>query len=235
MKVGTKLLIPVTQKPPTNPTATIDLSPTPTPRYEKLHAPDCYPDAQGGLWCFVLIQNREISALENVSGILTLESETLENSIQITATTPLNILPEGKSLPLIAYIPPPLPEAYTVSAVVDFLLPVKPDDDRYLPIQIQEQTITFSEDGKMAKIQANLSLAPELPPAEYVWVSVTALDAEGRVVAARRWDSPDGLTPGETISFTLSVFSLGETIDEIQILAEAQPKVQPDPTESGQE
>ncbi len=235
MKVGTKLLIPITPKPQTSPTATVELSPTATPRYEKLQAPDCYPDAQGGLWCFVLIQNREASALENVSGILTLQSEALETPIQITATTPLNVLPAGKALPLIAYFPPPLPETYNISAVVDFLLPVMPEDDRYLPIQIQEQTITFSEDRKIAKIQANLFLAPELPPADYVWVSITALDSEGRVVAARRWDSPNGLSPGETISFALSVFSMGEAIDEIQILAEAQPEVQPNPTEAGQE
>jgi LysM repeat protein len=235
MKVGTKLLIPITPKPQTSPTATIELSPTATPRYKKLQAPDCYPDAQGGLWCFVLVQNQEASALENVSGILTLQSEALNNPIQIAATTPLNVLPAGKSLPLIAYFPPPLPETYNISAVVDFLLPVMPDDDRYLPVQLQEQTITFSEDKKTAEVQANLSLASDLPPAEYVWVSITALDSDGRVVGARRWDSPNGLSPGETISFNLSVFSMGETISDIQVLAEAQAVTQPTAEESDQD
>ncbi|MEA3327963.1 MAG: LysM domain-containing protein, partial [Chloroflexota bacterium] len=66
MGPGTTLLIPITPTPGSSATATIDLSATPSLAFAALPAPDCYPDALGGLWCFVLVKNDEAGALENV-------------------------------------------------------------------------------------------------------------------------------------------------------------------------
>lgn len=234
MTVGTMLLIPITPVPEspegTTPTSTPELSPTPTARYETLRSPDCYQDALGGLWCFVLVENREEGALENVSGLVTLNPEGQAEVRQEVAIMPLNLLPPGKSLPLVAYFQPPLPEAYTVSAQVDFLLPVMPDDQRYLPIHISDQAVDFGEAGGWATVTGTLSLPEGVSPAQYVWLSATGLDAEGHVVAVRRWSLQEGLEPGADIRFEIELYSLGGAIETVELVAEAQPY--PEPVES---
>jgi len=94
--------------------------------FSALPAPDCYPDALGGMWCFVLVKNDEAGALENVTGLIKLQQG--EEIRQEIALTPLNLLPAGESLPLTAYFPPPVSEEYSISASVDFFLPVLPED-----------------------------------------------------------------------------------------------------------
>ncbi len=100
MTVGMQLLIPITPTPP--PTAT----PTFGKRSDNIRsdrrsgnpaAPDCYLDALGGMWCFVLYENNSERALENVSAIITLGEG--EGALQETAIMPLNLLPAGTALP----------------------------------------------------------------------------------------------------------------------------------------
>jgi LysM repeat protein len=220
MIVGISLLIPVTPMAETTPSATVELSPTATPRFANMQTPDCYPDALGGLWCFVLIENDETGALENVSGVVILGEG--ENARQETAIMPLNLLPPGESLPLIAYFQPPIPANYTISAQVDFLLPVMPDDQRYLDVEILDQSVTLSEDGEIAEVTGTLSLPEDQPDAQYVWVSATAIDHEGHVVAVRRWDNDDQLTAGSKISFELTLYSMAGAIDRVDLVVEAQ-------------
>ena len=232
MSVGTTLLIPITPVPGTTATATPapeELSPTPTQLYSQLHQPDCYPDALKGLWCFVLVENDEDGALENVSAVIELESD--GETRQEIAVMPLNLLPPGESLPLIAYFQPPVPGEYTVTARVDFLLPVMPEDDRYLDANITEQTITLREDGRVAQITGELALPGDQPGAQYVWVHATGYDDAGRVVAVRRWDSFGDVPPGETVLFEFSLYSLAGAIERVALLVEAhaiqEPTAQP--------
>jgi len=95
MGPGTKLLIPITPGPETT-IETIDQSPTPTLIFSALPAPDCYPDALGGMWCFVLVTNDKAGALENVTGLIKLQQG--EEIRQEIALTPLNLLPAGRKI-----------------------------------------------------------------------------------------------------------------------------------------
>jgi len=225
MGVGPSLLIPITPMPDPTPTPMVELSPTATPVFANIQAPDCYPDALGGLWCFVLVVNDQEEAVENVSGVVTLRGG--DETRREVAIMPLNLLPAGASLPLIAYFQPPTPEAYTVTAKVDFLLPVMPDDQRYLPVEIEEQTINLNADDRIASVSGMLTLPVNQPAARYVWLNATAFDQDGRVLAVRRWDSQDPLTPGESIPFSTFLYSLGGPIDRVDLLVEAQPFIEP--------
>ena len=49
----------------------------------------------------------------------------------------------------------------------------------------------------------------------------TAFDAEGRIVAVRRWDSPGLLSGGTELPFTLYLYSLGGPIERVDLLVEA--------------
>ena len=218
MGPGTKLLIPITPRPETT-TETIDQSPTPTLIFSALPAPDCYPDALGGMWCFVLVTNDEAGALENVTGLIELQQG--EEIRQEIALTPLNLLPAGESLPLTAYFQPPVSEEYSISAAVDFFLPVLPDDDRYLPVDILEQEITLDEDGRAAQIRGKLTFPDEQPDAAYVWISATAFDKENHIVAVRRWENEQAIETGDQHPFAFVIYSLGGAIDRVDLLVEA--------------
>ena len=225
MSVGTSLLIPITPAPDPTETPMVELSPTATPPFSNIQAPDCYPDALGGLWCFVLVTNDTDEAVENLAGVVILRHG--EDTWRETAIMPLNLLPEGTALPLIAYFQPPLPEAFTVSARVEFLLPVMAGDQRYLPVDVEDQVVELSEDGRLAEVGGVLTLPADQPSARYTWVNATAFDADGHVVAVRRWDSAEPLTSGARLPFTLYLYSLGGPIEQVDVLVEAQPEIEP--------
>jgi len=220
MGAGTKLLIPITPVPGATATATLALTPTATPPYAALHGPDCYPDAAGGLWCFLLIENDQGGALENVSAEVTLTAgEETRNKI---ALMPLNLLPAGAALPLVVYFEGPIGEDYEVSAQVNFLLPVMPDDQRYLSVELLDQSIKFSDDGQRADISGIAALPEDGRDPQYLWINATGFDSAGRVVAVRRWEnSEENLSTGDQIPFAFSLFSLAGEIDRVELLAEA--------------
>ena len=227
MIVGMQLLIPITPTPPPAATPTSDAAQaTAAPTAEEeaaLAPPDCYPDAAGGLWCFALVENDQDSPLENVSGVITLgEGETAR---QETAITPLNLLPAGASLPLIAYFQPPLPADRTASVERDFSLPVMPDDQRYLDLALSGQNLKLSEDGLSAVVTGMVSLSADQADADYVWISATAFDAAGHIVAVRRWDSALELAASGELDFEIRLYSMAGPIDRVDLLAEAQPVI----------
>lgn len=219
MGAGTRLLIPITPVPGMTATATPELSPTATPPYIVSENPDCYPDAVGGLWCFLLLENRQGGALENVSAEVTLEEG--EETWNKVANMPLNLLPAGAALPLVVYFEGPIGEEYEVFAEVNFLLPVMPNDARYLLVEL-DQTIDFSRDRRRADISGIATLPADGADPQYLWINATGYDDSGRVVAVRRWESPEEvLSAGDAIPFEFSLFSLGGEIDRVEVLAEA--------------
>jgi LysM repeat protein len=224
MTVGMTLLIPITPTPPPTTTATSDFVQTatePTPEESALPAPDCYPDALGGMWCFVLVKNDQDTALENVSATIMLGKG--DDARQETAVMPLNLLPARESLPLIAYFQPSLPGSLDVSAEIDFSLPVMPSDQRYLDLVIDEQALDISEDGQTATVSGTISLSSDQSDADYVWLSATAFDRQDHILAVRRWENDLDLLAGEEVTFSVTLYSMGGPIDRVDLLAEAQP------------
>ncbi len=220
MGPGTTLLIPITPVPGATATATLALTPTATPPYTALHDPDCYPDAAGGLWCFVLMENDQSGALENVSAEVTLE--TGEETRNKVALMPVNLLPAGAVIPLVVYFEGPVEEDFSVSAEVSFFLPVMPDDERYLSVDLINQSIIFSDDGHRADITGTATLSEDGSDAQYLWINATAFDEEGRVIGSRRWESTEeNLTAGNQLTFEFSIYSMAGEINRVEILAEA--------------
>ena len=219
MSVGMTLLIPITPSPEPTPTASLAVSTTPTEEEDEALIPDCYLNALGGLWCFVLVGNEEDQARENISALVTLVGE--DQTLQEVALAPLNLLPAGKSLALAAYFPPPIPAAYTATAMVDFWLPVMPGDDRYLNVALDAQEINLSENGRAARVRGEVTLPADQGTAQYVWVNATAFDEENHVLGVRRWESTSSLAAGETQTFEFFVYSLAGEIDRVEVLVEA--------------
>ena len=224
MSVGMTLVIPITPSPPPTATAIIEQSPTSTGSTEDLLLPDCFPDAQGGLWCFVLVESETDQSRENISALVTLDGGDAPR--QEVAIAPLNLLPAGKSIPLTVYFTPPIPANFSVIAEIDFWLPVMPGDDRYVPVVLEAPSISISANGRVARVHGDLQLPADQNNAAYVWVNAAAFDVDGRVVGVRRWESKGGLAAGEEIAFELFVYSLGGEIDRVDLLVEARGLIQ---------
>lgn len=222
MSIGLSLLIPVTPQPELTSTTTEKTQvaeATATPDPSDLGEPDCYLDSLGGLWCFVLVESSKTGVLENVSAIITLSGE--DETRQESAALPLNLLPEEESLPLIAYFQPPVLENYTASAEIEFSLPVMADDQRYLDTEITEQNVALSDDGLVADVSGVVHLPEDGADASYVWISATAFDEDDHILAVRRWDSMESLSAGGDQTFELTIYSMGGTIDRVDLVVEA--------------
>ncbi len=231
MSVGTVLEIPVTPTPlPTNtPTATPTNTPEPLPSQtapsgaavELQGEPACYSDPLGGLNCLVLIYNQGDETLENPAVSFTLTSEEDGSESEMVVFAPLNLLPAGSSLPVLASFPAHVPEVYDLQVQVDSWLPTMLDDDRYAETDIVESQIRISEDYPLAYVEGKINVETENRKLASLWLLAVAFDEDGNPVGFRRWETALPLTNTQNIAFKTIVYSLGPDIDKVELMAEA--------------
>ena len=216
MSVGLVIDIPSN---PENPSG----EPTPTPAPFTIQQIECYPTADRGMWCFVLVHNDLPDFLENVSAQVTLvdaEGTTLASQ---TALLPLNILPPDTSLPLATFFSPEVPLDAVPRVQVLTAIRLLPGDERYLPATVNNTLAQVNADGRSARVTGQVLLPENSPAASQVWVTGTAYDAAGRVVGLRRWEWISGLSPGGSLPFEFMLSSLAGRIEQVEFAVEARP------------
>ncbi len=210
LSVGMKLVIPISGEIPA-------VVPTTTPMPVTAQASQCFRSGDGGAWCITGYRNDNDVSVENISAWFGLYSQ---GGILLTsqvADAPLNLLLPGKTMPVMAYFPPPLAEEFTVHAELLSALPVVVDDQRYLKLETKNSLQQISADGKSATLRGEAILPPGTSQPKLLWVLGIAYDREQRIVAVRRWEST-----GE-MEFELTLYSLGGMIDHTDVLIEARP------------
>jgi len=216
--VGMTLVIP----PPSPENSGDDFIPSPTPVNVVLSEPLCYPAQDGGVWCFVLARNDQTSAVESIQVQILLAGTDGSGVASQTAISPLNILPAGAEIALSAYFPPPMPQVFEAQANLVVSLPVPAGDTRYLAASAGEPEVAIL-DAVTAQISGSVILEDPTAAAGQIWIAATAFDAAGRVVGVHRWESPSGLAAGQSLPFSMQVYSAGPPIDHIEVLVEARP------------
>jgi LysM repeat protein len=214
LSIGTVLIIPGGGKPAPTPA-----NPTPTPLALQLSLPACWPSPDGGLTCFVLAANPGAETLENLAVRVRAGApggETLERE----AYGLLNLLPPGQSLPLLVFFPAPVPAGALASVELLSAYPLPPEDTRYSPLELREIHKEIAAGGLSVEVSGE---ALSAAGAQRAWVAAWAFDAQGRLVAARRWEAPAALTGGSPQPFTLTLYSLGGPIAEVMLSSEASP------------
>ena len=216
MSVGQVLKIP---SDPANPSG----EPTPTPAAFTVQQIQCYPTADKGMWCFVLVHNDYSDFMENVSAQVTLVDINNATLGSQTALLPLNILPPNTSLPLTVFFPPEIP--YTAKPQVQILTAIRllPNDERYLPATISNTLVQVNAEGHSAQVSGVVLLQNSAKAATQVWVTGTAYDDAGHVVGVRRWESAAGLPVGGSLPFEFMVSSIGGQIARVDFAVEARP------------
>jgi LysM repeat protein len=220
LSIGTVLIVPAALYTPTPDPKD---PPQPTPVGLALDVPNCFVSGDGGVWCFLSAENSQEFSVEGLSVNIRLYDRDSGQIIEKSAYPPLNLLTPGGFLPLAAYFPPPAPQSFDASAELLSALPVPADSGRYLGVQQSDVNIDITEDGLMAQVSGTLYLADAAASARSLRVAAAALDASGRIVGLRRWDSAEGLSAGATQPFELLVYSAGPAIENVIVLAEAIP------------
>lgn len=215
MPVGATLYIPTDKNNPTG-----ESTPTPVPFL--ITQIDCYPTLDNGMWCFALARNDSDTALENLSARLSLHSADGGLVAAQDALPPLNMIPPHASLPLTVFFPPPAPLDARPRVQVLSATTLASTDERYLPAVTSVPLIEIAPDGRTARVTGQVSLPADSVAANTVWVAAVAYDGMGRVVGFRRWEG-SGLQPGGSLTFELTVASLGSRVTRVDVFAEARP------------
>ena len=214
--VGTEIIIPTGD-------SVLSGYPSPTPINFDVGQPQCYPAADGGLWCLVVARNSQAQALENLSAAITLYATNGEKIAQQLAISALNILQPGQQITLATFFATTIPAGVTAQAELRSALPVDAASQRYIDIQIQINNITI--DNTQAHIQGIIRVpgGEAAPEANRIWLLANAYDADGNPVGVRKWEVNASTAPGTELPFEIIVYSLQHAISEVQILGEARP------------
>ena len=229
LSVGTLLVIPIEGEIAT-------AAPTAAPLPLQAVEPVCYSQADGGLWCFMQVVNDQAQAVENLSGRISLFSISGESLGSQPAYAPLNILRPGERLPLVAYFSPPVVGELIAQGELLSALAVAEGDPRYLVAGFQANTLTTSTDGMSARVSGVVLLPEGEPAAGSLWLAGVAYDVTGKIVGVRKWQvevpcsaaAQEAGTPApesgcNRLPFEGTIYSLGSTIDTVEILVEARP------------
>ncbi|MBS1249787.1 MAG: hypothetical protein MAG431_01371 [Chloroflexi bacterium] len=209
--IGEEIIIP-----PGDEDATTDL-PNITPMPLSLQQPLCWSANPDGLWCFVEAAPLDVP-LENVSAVVNVTTMAGEIAASEIALPPLSILRPEEDQPLVAYFSPPIPEPYQARVTTRTALPASGLKTQAL---VEDQEIVYGPDRQQATLTGTLSLPEESDPVQEIWMVGVAYDAENTIVGYRKRVMKVDLSPGQSMSFTLTVFSLGPPIDHLRVLHEA--------------
>jgi LysM repeat protein len=219
MSVGTILVIPVASSPAT-PASPQTALPTAVPI--QLSQPVCYATLDGGLDCFTLASNPMTIFVESVSVTFHLANTDTGEILSQTATTPLNLIPPGRSLPVHTLFRPPLPQHTRTDAALQNALPYTASDQRYINVRIENRKDSIAADGLSADAEGDLILAGDAAEkAGVTWVAAAAFDSQNQLVGLRRWEASNPLVGGQPSHFLLRVYSAGPAINHLTLLAEA--------------
>ena len=213
MVIGSTLLIPDNSAIPAG-------AFTPTPVPAPVTQTICHPSADGGLWCFALIQNNTDELIENVSALITLLDENNTLLASQTAFAPLDIIPPRSSLPVYVYFDSRLPAKYSSQVQLLTANQIPLSNARYLPAAIQNSIAQIN--GRTAQLSGQILLPAESSAATQVRVAAVAYDKDGIVVGMKRWEGGE-IQPGGSISFSFLVSSLGAEIDAVEFFVEGRP------------
>jgi hypothetical protein len=209
MSIGTELKIPSSSASPASASTS---TPVPAP----VKQIECYPTADEGQWCFVLMHNDTPDVIENLSAQVTLLDVNGGTLTSALALSPLDILPPNESLPLMVFFPPVLPADVHPQAQLLTGIHIPPDDARYLPASVQNTLVQVNSSGRSAQVSGTVRLPIGSAPANSIWVAAVVYDFSGKVVGVRRWESKNGET-----QFEFEVSSLAGNIEKVEFVVEA--------------
>jgi len=209
LSIGTKLVIPFSEED--------ELSvPTPTPYQVPISEPVCYPTKDGGVWCYLMVENTQKLALESLSASFNLYDEKQEQVQSVVAIPPLNMLFPDQKIPLSAFIKPAQVDQYRVTGTLLTALP----SERTEPLTaITDYSVKYTQENKVAQITGVVEVLATKVDGNQIWIAVVGL-SDGEPVGIRKWTSGESVDPETAYPFEIQLYSLGPRIDQVLLLSE---------------
>lgn len=193
-------------------------APAATPVAVQIDPPVCYPALDGSAWCFALVHNSNPFAVENITATMRLSPSNSE----LVAIAPLDVIPAGEKLPLVAHFPAPVASPVDAEVLLLTGVPLMGGEERYLAAKIDSRQITISPNGKSASATGNI-IVEDSRPSRLIWVAAIAYDSNGRVVGVRRWAYSETLDPQTPLAFSINIYSMAAAIAQVDLFTEVRP------------
>ncbi len=190
--------------------------PSPTPLPAEISGPFCYLQADRALICLALALNRGDTAQENLA--LRVRAGAQDGLIEETeAYGLLDVLPAGGEMPFAVRFPPPMPEGAAWSAELVRGHPFAARE-RYALVRESDISVRYAADHASAALTGGLTAEQDV---RRLRLAAWGFDQQGRLAAARVWETARDIPAGETTGFTLELCSLGGELAGVRWRAEA--------------
>lgn len=210
MGIGQTILIP-------DPASFLPSGATSTPAPVPVTQTICRPTADGGVWCFALLQNNTADYFGNVSAQVSLFNASGETVASQSAFLPLDILPPNTSLPVFAFFPEAPADA---TMQIQILSAVPSNGAGYLSASLNNIVTQIGWNGLTAKVSGEIYLPAESKAATQTRIAAVAYDKGGQVTGLKIWDG-GSMQPGEKAVFSFQVASLGAVIDRVEYVIQS--------------
>lgn len=181
--------------------------------------PDCAAAREGGLWCFVTVSNPLSEAAVMVSVTLSLEGVAGEDLGSLDMPLLLEKIDPGQSLPALAYFPSAPQGDFSATARLTSALPLAQSGRAYLPVSIINEQVDLQ--GRSALVSGELEMDGEEGSQTMMRVAALGFDETGRLVGVRLTEVEMAFEPGNAVDFEMRIYSLGNPVDSIALMAEA--------------
>ncbi len=208
LSVGTEVIIPLAEEE--------YRPPTPTPYSLPQDQLTCYPTADQGMYCYVLIENNQEFSLENISlafNIFNADQELVNSQV---AFPPLNTLFPGQKIPIGALIPDTQADQSQISTT---LLSAYPSNLQDTLVVISDFSLDYDQENTIALVTGTYEILKEELMGRQVWIVGVGYN-QGKPVALRKWISDTDIEQADPYSFEFLLYSLGPEIDQVQLFSE---------------
>ena len=213
LSVGQEILIPAGNEQFVD--GEIVATPTPLPLDTAMVA--CYSSAANELTCLLAVENDTAGDVENVAGVVQLFDAEGSFLASNAAVAPINLLPAGARIPLIAYWSNQPEGWHSASGQLVTAFPAADGGERYLEVELLNSEIQIAADGLSAFAEGAAQVAGG-QDAGSLWILAVAFDEEGNAIGYRRWEGA-----GDEVEFEFHVYSLGPDIATVELYSEARP------------
>jgi LysM repeat protein len=179
----------------------------------------CTATFEGGLWCITEVNNPLNQSAAAVTVLIVLTDAGGGEPEQMNVPLLLDKIESGETIPAIAYFEPPSPKEFSASASLISALPVPESGRNFFPATVVNDQVALN--GETAQVSGEVEIGGERGMTAILHVAAMAYDASGQLVGVRSTESEITLEPGNAEDFNLNLYSFGDAITSVKILAEA--------------
>ena len=213
LSIGQALIIPGPEGEPIS-----ALVPSPTPVSLHFSSVRCFETSTGGLWCVAGVESAN-SAVEAVTGVMTLFSAGGTILRAVPVHTPLRALQAHQQQPLAAYFEPSVPDFQSAQLTITGAIQVEEPNTRYQNLTVKLEQSAMGEQGRRWRVEGHISgwEAGELGKISILFL---ALDEGQEIIGFRAMEIGEEELMYDRYEFNTLIYSWEPEIHDVAIYAE---------------